>query len=471
MISRTDVEELHRQVRGPVLLPDEAGFAQEVAGFNLAAVHHPDAVAGVTDAADVVAVMRWAAAHHEPVGVQSTGHGADQPMEGGVLVTTHRMQEIEVDPRRRTARIGAGVRWRRMIDAVAPHGLAVLTGSASDAGAVGYTLGGGLPVLGRIFGFAADHLLGLEVVTPDGRLRHVDARHEPELFALLRGGKGNLGLVTAMTMGLVPLEELYGGGIFYPGTDAQEVLSAFSRWAPTLPERASTSVALRWMPHDPTVPEQLHKRMLVHLRFCWVGPEEEGARVLEPMRAVSRPVLDLVGPMDYRDIDQVHMDATEPGLYVLTGEFLREFDAAAVMTLLQSAGPGSRCPLPEVGIRLMGGAFARTDGVEDAVSGRDAAFFLELIGWLAPHVAAATPRALAEILQAMAPWSTGRAFVNMHGVPGGETEHARAWSEEVYARLVRAKALYDPDNLLRFQHVVGQERRPPGLGQPADSSA
>ena len=45
----------------------------------------------------------------------------------------------------------------------------------------------------------------------------------------------------------------------------------------------------------------------------------------------------------------------------------------------------------------MGGAFARTDGVEDAVSGRDAAFFLELIGWLAPHVAAATPRALAEL--------------------------------------------------------------------------
>lgn len=471
MIARTDVEELHRQVRGPVLLPEDDGFAEEVAGFNLAGVHHPDLVVGVTDADDVVAVMRWAAAHHEPVGIQSTGHGADQPMEGGLLVTTHRMQELEVDPVRRTARVGAGVRWRRVIDAVAPHGLAVLNGSASDAGAVGYTLGGGLPVLGRVFGFAADHVVALEVVTPDGRLRRVDAGHEPELFALLRGGKGNLGLVTAMTLDLVPLEQLYGGGIFYPGSAAQDVLSAFSRWAPTLPERASTSVALRWMPHDPTVPEELHRQMLVHLRFCWVGPEEEGARVLAPMREAARPLLDLVGPLDYRDIDQVHMDATEPGLYVLTGEFLRDFDAAAVMTLLRRAGPDSGCPLPEVGIRLMGGALARTDGIRDAVSGRDAAFFLELIGWLAPHVAEATPPALAGILQDMAPWSTGRAFVNMHGVPGGESEHARAWSEEVYARLVRAKAFYDPDNLLRFQHVVGQDRSSPGPGQPADSSA
>ncbi|MFI7481129.1 FAD-binding oxidoreductase [Kocuria sp. M1R5S2] len=400
--------------------------------------------------------MQWAAAHREPVGVQSTGHGADLPMEGGLLLTTGRMQELEVDPRHRVARIGAGVRWRRVIDEVAPHGLAVLNGSASDAGAVGYTLGGGLPVLGRVFGFAADHLRGLDVVTPDGRLRHVDARHEPELFALLRGGKGNLGVVTSMTLGLVRLEQLYGGGIFYPGRDALEVLSAFSRWAPGLPESASTSVALRWMPHDPIVPEQLNHQLLVHLRFCWVGGAAEGAAALEPMREVSRPLLDAVGPMDYRDIDRVHMDATRPGLYVLTGEFLRDFDAAAVAALLQRAGPGSGCPLPEVGIRLMGGAFARSDGMADAVSGRDAAFFLEMIGWLAPHVAAATPPALAEILRAMAPWSTGRAFVNMHGVPGGETEHARAWSEDVYARLVKAKALYDPDNLLRFQHVVGQ---------------
>jgi len=458
MISRTDVEDLLLQVCGPVLLPGDEGFAEEIAGFNLASVHHPDLVVGADDAGDVITAVEWAAAHHEPVGVQATGHGADQPMEGGLLVTTRRMQELEVDVPGRRARIGAGVRWRRVIDAIAPHGLGVLNGSSSHAGAVGYTLGGGLPVLGRVFGFAADWVRGLDVVTPDGRLRSVDAGHEPELFALLLGGKGNLGVVTSMTLELVPLGDLYGGGLFYPGEDAQEVLSAFSRWAPDLPEHASTSVALRWMPHDPSVDPRLNHRMLVHLRFCSVGGASEGARVLEPMREVSRPLLDTVGPMDYRDIDRVHLDATQPGLYVLTGEFLREFDAAAIAALLQHAGPGSGSPLPEVGIRLMGGALSRPSAVDDAVSGRDSAFFLELIGWLAPHVAERTPPALAALLQALSPWSTGRAFVNLHGVPGDERERARAWSQEVYERLVRAKAVYDPDNLLRFQHVVGQAR-------------
>ncbi|MGK7221847.1 FAD-binding oxidoreductase [Kocuria flava] len=458
MFTRTDVAELVPQICGPVLLPGDPGFTEEVAGFNLAAVHRPDLVVGADDTGDVITAVQWAAAHDEPVGVQATGHGADLPMEGGLLLTTRRMQELVVDPVRRCARIGAGVRWRSVIDAIAPHGLGVLNGSSTHAGAVGYTLGGGLPVLGRVFGFAADWVRALEVVTPDGRLRAVDAGHEPELFALLLGGKGNLGIVTTMTLELFPLGPLLGGGVFWPGEDAQEVLAAFSRWAPELPAAASTSVALRWMPRSAEVDPRVARRQVVHLRFCWVGDPEEGRRALEPMRSTGRPLLDTVAPLDYRRIDRVHLDATQPGLYVLTGEFLRDFDAAAIAALLQHAGPGTQCPLPEVGIRLMGGALGGPGARDDAVTGRDAAFFLELIGRLSPGVAERTPPALAAILRALAPWSTGRAFVNLHGMPGGESERARAWSEEVYARLVRAKAVYDPQNLLRFQHVVGQVR-------------
>ncbi|NKX49516.1 FAD-dependent oxidoreductase, partial [Arthrobacter deserti] len=188
MISEPDIQELKNAVRGPVLLPGDAGFEQEVAGYNLAVVHRPDVAVGVTDAADVSAAMKWAAARRMPVGVQATGHGANQVMEHGLLMTTGRMQELDVDPARRTARVGAGVRWRQVIDAAVPHGLIGLNGSTTDAGVVGYTLGGGLPVLGRVFGFAADHVPSIDIATPDGQLRTVDARNEPELFGLLRGG-------------------------------------------------------------------------------------------------------------------------------------------------------------------------------------------------------------------------------------------------------------------------------------------
>ena len=70
-----------------------------------------------------------------------TGHGAAAPADGTVFVSTRRMQGLQVDPVARVARVEAGVRWRSVIDAAVPHGLAPLSGSSSGVGAVGYTLG------------------------------------------------------------------------------------------------------------------------------------------------------------------------------------------------------------------------------------------------------------------------------------------------------------------------------------------
>jgi hypothetical protein len=51
-----------------------------------------------------------------------------------------------------------------------PHGLIGLCGSSSDVGVVGYCLGGGLPILGRAYGFAAEYVRSIEIATPDGVL-------------------------------------------------------------------------------------------------------------------------------------------------------------------------------------------------------------------------------------------------------------------------------------------------------------
>lgn len=460
MIITTAVQDLRGSVRGPVLVPEEDGFEQETAAYNLATIHHPDLVIGATDAADVVAAMKWAAAHGVPVGVQATGHGADTAMVGGLLINTSRMQDFDFDPEQRVATAGAGVKWRKVIDTIVPHGLIGLNGSTTDVSVVGYTLGGGLPVMGRVFGFAADHVRSFDVVTADGRLRSVDSQHEPDLFALLRGGKGNLGVVTSVTFDLFPLEDFYAGGLFYPGTAAQEVLTAFSQWAPDLPENVATSIALLRLPDMEIVPEPMRNQFLVHLRFCHVGGAEDGARVLAPMREVVPPVIDMVAPMSYLDIDQIHLDPPVPVPFIHTGEFLREFNADVIAALLEHAGPGTECPLLEVEIRLMGGAYARVNDFQDAVSGRDEPFILVLVGLMAPPNIEAIPGAITAVLKSMTPHASGRTFVNLHGIPGDETDRARAWSEEAYARLVQAKSVYDPNNLLRFQHAVGQNRVP-----------
>lgn len=459
MISAADVDELTGRVRGPVLVPDTEGFAQEVTGFNLAGVARPNVVVGATGTEDVVAAMGWAGAHRCPVGVQATGHGADQAMEGGLLITTSRMQDLDVDPVHRTARVGAGVRWRNVLEATLPHGLIGLNGSSTDVGVVGYTLGGGLPILGRTFGWAADRILAAELVTPDGAVHRLDADHDPELFGLLRGGTGNLGIVTSLAFELVPLDGFYGGGIFYPGADAHQVLTAFSSWAPALPPQANTSVALLRLPDLPMVPDPLRGQFVVHLRFAWAGDPDQGAQALAPMREVSHPVLDTAAPMDYGEVDRIDMDPTEPVPLFHTGGFLADFGTDAVQDLLAVAGPGQDFPAVAVEVVQMGAAFSHPGQVPDAVHGRGADCFLGVVALLVPPVAESVPAAVEALLQAMAPHAPGGVFVNHYGFPDTEAERARAWPAEAYERLVQAKTALDPQNLLRFQHVVGQGHR------------
>jgi len=116
------------EVHGPVLRPGDDAYVAEVTGFNLSAIHTPDVVVGASGADDIVTAMRWAAATDTPVAVQATGHGANFPIDGGLLISTTRMTDVTIDPAERTATVAAGAKWRHVLDAAAPYGLAARWG-------------------------------------------------------------------------------------------------------------------------------------------------------------------------------------------------------------------------------------------------------------------------------------------------------------------------------------------------------
>ena len=186
-----------------------------------------------------------AAADGLPVGVKGAGHGTTADPTAPVLISTRRLDAVAVDPRARTARVGAGATWAQVVAAAAPHGLRALCASSTAVGVAGYTLGGGMGPLGRRHGFAADHVRRLRLVTADGRPHEIDADRAPELFWALRGaGARGFGVVTELEFALFPIARLYGGGLFLPGAAAAELLHPWRQWAPTLPDEAGTSVAL-----------------------------------------------------------------------------------------------------------------------------------------------------------------------------------------------------------------------------------
>ena len=73
------------------------------------------------------------------------------------------MKAIEIDPARKTARVGAGVTWGEFDAAAQEHGLATTGGCVSTTGVAGFALGGGSGWIERSFGLACDNLISVDL--------------------------------------------------------------------------------------------------------------------------------------------------------------------------------------------------------------------------------------------------------------------------------------------------------------------
>ncbi|GGO49318.1 oxidoreductase [Streptomyces daqingensis] len=440
------------EVRGRVLLPDDGAWSGECSGFQAGYRHRPDVVVTAADADDVRTAVRHAAAHELPFAVQATGHGLGRALDGGVLVSTRRMAHVQVDAAARTARVGAGARWGDVVEEAARSGLAPLSGSGPGVGAVSYTLNGGVGLLAREFGYAADHVRSLDVVTSDGRLRHVAPDSEPDLFWALRGGggRGGFGVVTELEIGLVPVERFYGGQLIFDGALAGDVVEAWRAWTATVPEELTSSVTMLDYPDVPALPEGLRGRYAAQVQIAYNGGRAEGERLVEPLRAVGPRLGETLRTMPYTESAGVYNEPDMPhgyqGANVLLGGELP--DQGVLGSVLELTGP--RAPAMTVlSLRHMGGALGREPEVPGAVGHREAGYLMVL---LSVTEDAASPEADAmheRVFELVEPWTVGASSNFLYGrasraVAGGGPD---AHGSEQRRRLRGLKALVDPVNL------------------------
>ncbi|MFE7171549.1 FAD-binding oxidoreductase [Streptomyces sp. NPDC057616] len=427
---------------GPLVLrPGEPGYDEEIAGFQTGFAQRPAMVFAAASADDVRAAVRYAAARHLPIGVQATGHGLPGPSEGGVLVTTRRMDAVTVDAAARTVRVGAGVRWGQVVDAAAPHGLAPLNGSAPGVGAVSYTLSGGLSVLAREFGYTADHVRSLDLVTADGRLRHVTRESDPDLsWALLGGGPG-FGIVTGMEIGLVPVRTLYGGSVSFDGrrTDPAALLRAYEEWTRTVPDGLTSSFAAVPYPDLPALPPRLRGRYVVSVRVAYTGAD--GAERVAPLREFGPVLSDSLREMPYTESRTIHSDPDFPHAYYGDSAVLSELDVARAGEVLARTGPDAGGPLCVVQINHLGGALARP--APNSVPYRDGRFLLRLLTVGDREQARAV---LDPAFALLAEVTLGRARAFAFGA-GDRTDGF--YDARTRERLAGLKSQYDPASLFR----------------------
>ncbi|KNX38992.1 FAD-binding oxidoreductase [Luteipulveratus halotolerans] len=435
----------------PVLRPDDDGFAEEIAGYNGIVTHAPRLVVCAMSAQDIVTAVEYAGREGLSVGVQATGHGPTVAADG-VLITTHRMREVEVDADARTARVSAGARGSDVLAAAAPHGLAPLGGSTGATGFIGYLLGGGMPMLGRMYGYAADRVRSIDVVTADARLRTVTPESEAELFWALLGARGNFGVVTSVEVDLVEVDEIIGGSLAFTGASADAVVRAYFDWVRDCPADVATSIASMQMPDQPFIPEPIRGQRTVQVRFLSLGTPATG--FVDAVQAAGGPaVMGAIGPMRYADVATIHHEPTTPTVFAGRNSLLGELDDDAVEALVARVGSdGDDRYLAEV--RHLGGALSDDPDGRAAVGRRDGTFSLYTGTPLVGIDAATAYAAQDELHTAMAPWGIGAVNPMFLADAGTPEEIESAFTPEAFQRLRAAKSHYDADNMFRINRTI-----------------
>ncbi|MBU3866262.1 FAD-binding protein [Streptomyces sp. 4503] len=164
--------------------------------FSAARLHHPDTVD------ELRRIVRSA----DQVRVLGTGHSFNRIADTeGDLVNLDRLpHRVEIDPGKRTATIGAGMRYAQVAQALHTEGLAL----ANLASLPHITVAGACATATHGSGSAqqclAAAVTGLEIVGPDGELTRISRDEDRDRLNGAVVGLGGLGVVTAMTLDIEP---------------------------------------------------------------------------------------------------------------------------------------------------------------------------------------------------------------------------------------------------------------------------
>lgn len=459
-IDRTAIDDLARRFRGELNFSGKPGYDEARTIYNAMIDRRPALIARCADIADVMTAVDFGRANDMTIAIRGGGHNVAglALCDDGLVIDLSAMRGVRVDPARRRAHVQGGCVWGDVDHAAHPFGLATPTGIISTTGVGGLTLGGGFGYLSRRYGLSCDNLVSADVVTADGRFVTASRDEHPDLFWALRGGGGNFGVVTSFEFQLHPVSTVYGGLIFYPVEQTEQILRTFREYMRQAPDEVSAFFSFHQGPPAPFVPEHLHFRPMVTIVVCHSGDLARGEELIRPLREAGEILLDLVGPMPYPALNSMFDDLFSTGLY-------HYWKAGYVPTLTDGAiavhaEHGPKVPSLHSTMHLypQTGAIQRVGKHDTAYFHRDVEFVHNVVA--IDMDAANMPRNMAwmrtywEALQAH---SSSGAYVNFMMADEGQ-ERVRATYGDNYERLTRVKQQYDPDNLFR----INQNIRPSG---------
>ncbi|MDX1658702.1 MAG: FAD-binding oxidoreductase [Nitriliruptorales bacterium] len=438
---------------GQLVGPDDESYDRVRALWNGMIDREPGLVARCESVDDVRRSVRFAADLDLRLAVRGGGHNVagTASVDGGLVIDLSAMNGVTVDPGAAVAAVAGGARWAEVDAATQEHGLAAPGGVVSETGVGGLTLGGGIGWLRRKHGLACDSLIGAQLVTADGGVLEIDENDHPDLLWALRGGGGGLGVVTRFDFELHPVgPEVFVAFVLYHGERAAEVLHAYRDYTTELDDEVSSFVILGTVPDEEDFPEDAWGEPYAMLMACAATTDlREGERLVQPLRDLGDPIIDMSGPMPYVDLQQV-LDADYPdGLRYYWKSLHLPAMTDDVVELATEWADNRSSDLSTLDIWHLGGAMARVPADATAFGDRSAPYLLGVeANWEAPAQDEANLAWTRGCIEAFRQHSTGEEYLNFPGFfEGGDETRRAAHGAENYERLERIRRQVDPDGV------------------------
>jgi FAD/FMN-containing dehydrogenase len=335
------------------------------------------------------------------------------------------------------------------------HGLAAVLGFVSLTGATGLTLGGGFGYLTRRWGWASDNVLGMDLVTAEGKLVRASEWENPDLFWGLRGGGGNFGVVTGVDYKLHPVgPEVVGGLVAWPASEAPGVLDLYRKFAAKAPPELTVVTMIRKAPPAPWLPKEHHGKLIVAMLACYSGDPARGEEVVAPIKAYGSPIGDVMVRRPYAQLQSM-LDATQPKgrRYYWKSEYLPGVEPELCEKFMAHA---EKIPSPHSALIFfqLEGALNSVANGHSAVGNRDARYVLNVAGsWEEEKDDDVNIGWARTAWNDMKSFSTGGTYINFQTADEGSERIAAALGANL-KRLAEVKAKWDPDNMFRVNRNI-----------------
>jgi FAD/FMN-containing dehydrogenase len=439
--------------RGAVLTERDAGYDEQRAIWNAMIDRRPGMIARCTGTADVVAAVKFAHANELLVSVRGGGHNIAglAVCQGGLMIDLSPMRGVWVDPAGHTVRAQAGCTLGDVDRETQLHGEAAVLGFVSATGIAGLTTGGGFGYLTRKHGWTCDNLISMEVVTADGTIVRASDTENAELFWCLRGGSGNFGIVTSFEYKTFPVgPTILGGMIAWRAEEAPEVLRLYRELSAKAPRELTLVTMMRIAPPAPWLPKEIHGKPMIGVLACYTGKVADGEKLVAPLRALGKPVADILVPRPYAQMQGL-LDATQPKgrRYYWKSEYLAEL-GPELFDLFRERAAAISSPHSAVIFFQIGGAIGELPADHSPVGNRDAAYVLNIAAsWDAAADDAKNVEWARDSWKQLKRFSTGGVYVNFLTEDEGADRTAAAYGKPTLEKLAALKKKYDPTNLFR----------------------